>query len=31
MKKFMNAVWDFFVEWGEYRYQVAKRRGFMNY
>jgi len=28
MKKFMNAVWDFFVAWGEYRYQVAKRRGF---
>jgi hypothetical protein len=31
MKKFINAVWDFFVEWGEYRYQATKRRGFTSF
>jgi len=31
MKKFITAVWDFFVAWGEYRYQVARRRGFVPY
>jgi hypothetical protein len=31
MKKFIDSVWDFFVAWGEFRYQVAKRRGFMYY
>jgi hypothetical protein len=31
MKKFLTATWEFFVAWGEYRYQVAKRRGFMYY
>ena len=31
MKKFTTAVWKFFEAWGEYRYQVARRRGFMTY
>jgi len=31
MKKFLTAVWDFFEAWGEYRYQIHKRRGFMTY
>jgi len=31
MKKFLIAVWNFFEAWGEYRYRVAKRRGFMTY
>lgn len=31
MKKFMTAVWDFFVAWGEYRYKVAKRNGYGIY
>lgn len=31
MKKFFKALNDFFVEWGEYRYQQAKRRGYMYY
>jgi len=31
MKKVTQAIWDFFVAWGEYRYQVAKRRGFQYY
>lgn len=31
MKKFATAVWDFFVAWGEFRYQMSKRRGYMSY
>jgi len=31
MKEFAKAVWDFFVAWGEYRYQIAKRRGYSGY
>jgi len=31
MKKFLKAAWDFFEAWGEYRYRVAKQRGFMYY
>jgi hypothetical protein len=31
MKKFLTAVWDFFAEWGEYRYKMAKRNGYMMY
>ena len=26
MKKFAGAVWDFFIAWGEYRYEQTKRR-----
>jgi len=26
MKKFAQAVWDFFVAWGEHRYELAKKR-----
>jgi hypothetical protein len=28
MKKFFNALNEFFIAWGEYRYQQAKRRGY---
>jgi hypothetical protein len=31
MKKLLTAVRNFFEAWGEYRYQVAKRRGFITY
>lgn len=31
MKKFITAVWDFFVEWGEYRYKALQRRGYSHY
>jgi hypothetical protein len=31
MKQIFNEVWDFFVAWGEYRYQVSKRRGHAVY
>lgn len=31
MKKFMTAIWDFFVAWGEYRYKMAKRHHYMIY
>jgi hypothetical protein len=31
MKKIINAVWEFLVECGEYRYEAAKRRGFMSF
>jgi len=31
MKKFLIAIWDFFEAWGEYRYQIHKRRGFVAY
>jgi hypothetical protein len=31
MKNVITAVWDFFVAWGEYRYQIAKRRGLQYY
>lgn len=31
MKKFLTAVWNFFEAWGEYRYQIHKRRGFVTY
>jgi hypothetical protein len=31
MKKFMEAVCDFFVEWGEYKYEQAKKRQFRWY
>jgi len=26
MKKFFIAVWDFFVEWGEYRAKAIAKR-----
>jgi hypothetical protein len=26
--KILKAIWDFFEAWGEYRYQLAKKRGF---
>lgn len=31
MKKILTAVWEFFEAWGEYRYQVARKRGYMIY
>jgi len=31
MKKFLTAVWDFFEAWGEYRYKMAKKHGYMMY
>jgi hypothetical protein len=31
MKKFSKVVWDFFMAWGEYRYKLAKRNGYMMY
>lgn len=31
MKKFINAVWDFLIEWGEYRYQQHKRQNYQYY
>jgi hypothetical protein len=31
MKNFLKAVWEFFEAWGEYRYQLAKKRGYMMY
>ena len=31
MKKFINAVWDFLVAWGEYRYELARRHGYRGY
>jgi len=31
MKKVFKAISDFFVEWGEYRYKMAKRRSYMYY
>jgi hypothetical protein len=31
MKKVINAIWDVLIEWGEYRYEAAKRRGFMSF
>jgi hypothetical protein len=26
MKNFKQALWDFFVAWGEYKYEQAKKR-----
>lgn len=26
MKKFIDSVCDFFVEWGEYRYEQSRKR-----
>ena len=31
MKKAIDAVWDFLVAWGEYRYELARKRGYMLY
>jgi hypothetical protein len=31
MKKFLTIIWDFFVEWGNYRYKMAKKHGYMMY
>lgn len=31
MKKFLNNVWDFFVAWGEFRYEQAKKRQYRWY
>lgn len=31
MKKFLKDVWKFFEEWGEYRYKIAKKNGYMMY
>ena len=31
MKKFTQAVWDLLVAWGEFRYQMSKKRGYMIY
>lgn len=31
MKKIIDTVWDVLVAWGEYRYQLAKKRGFAMY
>jgi len=31
MKKFLTAAWDFFEAWGEYRYKMAKKHGYMMY
>jgi len=27
MKKFITAVWNFFVEWGEHRAKIAMKHG----
>jgi hypothetical protein len=29
--KLLNKVWDLLVAWGEYRYKMAKRNGYMMY
>lgn len=29
--KIAHAVWEMLVEWGEYRYRTAKKRGYMMY
>lgn len=31
MKDFFQAVWNFFVEWGELRYKALQRRGLKHY
>ena len=31
MKKFIQAVWDFFEEWGQYRYEQCKKRQYRWY
>lgn len=31
MKNFRQTVWDFFIAWGEYRYKLAKKNGYMMY
>jgi len=31
MKKFLNAVCDFFVAWGEYRHAQAKKNQYRWY
>jgi hypothetical protein len=31
MKKFAKAFWAFFEAWGEYRYKLAKKNGYMIY
>lgn len=31
MKKILTSLWGFFEAWGEYRYQLAKKRGFLIY
>jgi hypothetical protein len=31
MKKFTQAVWDFLVAWGEFRYEQCKKRQFRWY
>lgn len=30
MKTFLKAVWEFFRDWGEYRYRVAKKNGYIS-
>ena len=31
MKKFTQAVWDFFVAWGQYRYEQSRKRQYRWY
>jgi hypothetical protein len=31
MKKFKQAVWNYLVAWGEYRYKTVKYRGYMMF
>lgn len=31
MKRFLNAVWDFLVAWGEYRYKLSKQNQYRWY
>jgi hypothetical protein len=31
LNKIKIAVWDFFVAWGEYRYKIAKKNGYMMF
>lgn len=31
MKNVLKALWDFLESWGEHRYKIAKRNGYMMY
>jgi hypothetical protein len=31
MKNTFRALWNFLAEWGDYRYKLAKQRGYNYY
>jgi hypothetical protein len=31
MKKVLNSIWDLLIAWGEFRYEMVKKRGFAMY